>query len=118
MRGRRWMSSISVDEALIDADPATIYAAVGDLARGKAQWRPGVEIRPRGEISPDLVGGVVDMVVRRLPGGTSTLRFVEVSEKRDGPQRIHRRFRSRPARRTRRPPAGRPPHRQGGSRKS
>ncbi len=69
-----------VDEALIDADRATVYAAVGDLARGKAQWWPGVQIRPRGEIGPDLVGGVVDMVVRRLPGATSTLRIVEVRE--------------------------------------
>jgi uncharacterized protein YndB with AHSA1/START domain len=69
-----------VDETLIDADPATIYTAVGDLVRGKAQWWPGVEIRPRGEIGPGLVGGVFDMAVRRLPGGRSTLRIVEVRE--------------------------------------
>jgi Polyketide cyclase / dehydrase and lipid transport len=82
-----------VDEALIDADRATVYAATGDLARGKAQWWPGVEIRPRGEIGPDLVGGVFDMIVRRLPG-RSTLRIVEVRENEmiryeyvDGPTR-------------------------------
>jgi uncharacterized protein YndB with AHSA1/START domain len=68
-----------VDEALIDANPATVYAAVGDLSRGKAQWWPGVEIKPQGEIGPDLVGGVFAMVVRRLPG-RSTLRIIEVRE--------------------------------------
>jgi uncharacterized protein YndB with AHSA1/START domain len=66
-----------VDEALIPADVATVYSAVSDLTRGKAQWWPGVEIRPRGEIGPDLVGGVFDMLVRRLPGGSSTLRIIE-----------------------------------------
>jgi hypothetical protein len=69
-----------VDEAFVDADQATVYTALGDLIRGKAQWWPGVEIRPRGEIGPDLVGGVFDMVVSRLPGGRSTLRIVEVRE--------------------------------------
>jgi Polyketide cyclase / dehydrase and lipid transport len=67
-----------VDEEFIDADPATVYTALGHLIRGKAQWWPGVEIRPRGEIGPDLVGGVFDMVVGRLPG--STLRIGEVRE--------------------------------------
>jgi hypothetical protein len=53
-----------------------------------------VEIKPRGEIGADLVGGVSDMVVRRLPGGRSTLRIVEVRENEmirseyiDGPTR-------------------------------
>jgi hypothetical protein len=69
-----------VDEAFIDADQATVYTALGDLIRGKAQWWPGVKIRPRGEIGPDLVGGVFDMVVGRLPGGRSTLRIVDVRE--------------------------------------
>ena len=69
-----------VDEASIDADQATVYAAVGDLIRGTAQWWPGVEIRPREEIGRDLVGGVFDMVMGRLPGSRSTLRIVEVRE--------------------------------------
>jgi hypothetical protein len=69
-----------VDEALVDADRAAVYAAVADLTRGKAQWWPGVEIKPHGEISPDLVGGVFDMVVRRLPNGRSTLRIIEARE--------------------------------------
>jgi hypothetical protein len=68
-----------VDEALIEATPSTVDAAMGRLVRGKAQWWPGVELRPRGEIGPDLVGGVFDMIVHRLPS-RSTLRIVEVRE--------------------------------------
>src|SRR2546427_6497936 len=36
-----------------------------------------VEIKPRGEIDTELVGGVFDMIVRRLPGGNGTLRVIE-----------------------------------------
>lgn len=57
-----------IDEALIDADRATVYAALGDLIRGKAQWwLPAVEVRPRTEIGSDLVGAVYGLAVRRLP---------------------------------------------------
>ena len=68
-----------IDEALIDADQATVYAALGDLIRGKAQWwLPAVEVRPRTEIGSDLAGAVYDLIVRRLPGPRSTLRIAEV----------------------------------------
>jgi uncharacterized protein YndB with AHSA1/START domain len=69
-----------VDESFINATPARVYAAVGDLTRGKAQWWPRVEIRPRGEIGPDLVGGVFKMIIGPLPVGRSTLRILEVRE--------------------------------------
>jgi uncharacterized protein YndB with AHSA1/START domain len=69
-----------VDEALIDADPASVYAAIAQLSRGRSQWWPGVEIKPHGEIPADLVGGVFDEARRRLPGPNSTLRIVEARE--------------------------------------
>jgi hypothetical protein len=45
----------TVDEAIIDADPVTVYTAIEDLIRGKAQWwLPALESTPRGELGPDL----------------------------------------------------------------
>jgi Polyketide cyclase / dehydrase and lipid transport len=81
VRGRAEMDEVDlVDEGLIDADPVTVYLAIRDLVQGKAQWWAGVEIRPRGEIGPDLVGAVFDMIVHRLPAGRSTLRILEARE--------------------------------------
>jgi uncharacterized protein YndB with AHSA1/START domain len=70
-----------VAEAIVDADRSAVYAAVNDFTPARVQWwLPRMEVRPRGEIGADLVGGVFELLPRRPRGPGSTLRIVEARE--------------------------------------
>jgi uncharacterized protein YndB with AHSA1/START domain len=70
-----------VSEGIVDADPTAVYAAVNDFTPARAQWwLPQVEVRPRGEIDADLVGGVFELLPRRPRVPRSTLRIIEARE--------------------------------------
>lgn len=70
-----------VAEGIVDADQTAVYAAIGDSTRGRAQWwLPRMEVRPRGEIGADMVGGVFELLPRRPRGPGATLRVVEARE--------------------------------------
>jgi uncharacterized protein YndB with AHSA1/START domain len=70
-----------VDEAIIGADPATVFKALIDEASGRTHWwMPRMELKPRGE--QGQVGSVVDITVHR-PGTTKfSERATEVIEGR------------------------------------
>jgi hypothetical protein len=76
------MSEIDVvDEAIIDADPATVAKAIRDESMGKTHWwLPYWEAKPRGNIPPDQVGGMIDITVRRRATVRFTAKTVEVTE--------------------------------------
>lgn len=65
------MSEIdAVDEAIIDADPATVARAIEDESMGKSHWwLPSLEMEPHRDIPPSQVGGLVDTIVHgtRVP---------------------------------------------------
>lgn len=70
-----------VDEALIDADPATVYRAVVDEFMGRTRWAARhVEEKPRGLIPPNRVGGLFDVTVHRFATPRSIARTTEVTE--------------------------------------
>jgi hypothetical protein len=70
------------DEAIIDADPATVSKAIMDEAAGKTHWwLPYWEARPRGDIPPDRVGGTFDITVRRGVTVRFAAKIVEITDK-------------------------------------
>ncbi len=75
------MSEIDlIDEAQIEADPATIRAALIDEAMGKTYWwRPHWEARQRGGIPPDQVGGMIDVTVHSAITVRFTARTAEIA---------------------------------------
>ncbi len=77
------MSEIdAVDEAIIDADPTTVARALTDEAMGKSHWwLPSLEMEPHGDIPPNQVGGLVDIIVHGPRGPARwTYRTAQVSE--------------------------------------
>ena len=77
------MSEIDVvDEAIIDADPATVAKAITDEAAGKTHWwLPLWEAKQRGDIPPDQVGGIFDITVHGRRGTVKwTDKTIEVTE--------------------------------------
>jgi len=70
-----------VDEAIIDADPATVARAIRDEAMGKTHWwLPYWETKPRGNIPTDQVGGMTDITVHKGVTVRFTAKTVEVTE--------------------------------------
>ena len=70
-----------VDEAIIEADVATVFKAITDEAAGKTHWwRPYWEGKPRGGIPPDQVGGMIDITVRKRATVRFTAKTVEVTQ--------------------------------------
>lgn len=69
------MKDIDVtDEALLDASPAEVFAAVADEATGRSGWwRPTLELYPRPGAPAGQVGSVFDI---RIPG-RRPIRFTE-----------------------------------------
>jgi uncharacterized protein YndB with AHSA1/START domain len=60
-----------VDEAVLAADPATVFQALLDEAMAITRWwLPHLEMKPRGGTPPNQVGGVVDITIHR-PGKPS-----------------------------------------------
>ena len=71
------------DEAIIDADPATVLKAIADESMGKTHWwLPCWEGKPRGDIPYDQVSGMIDVTVHKGPTVRFTLKTVEVTENR------------------------------------
>jgi hypothetical protein len=69
------------DAAVIDADPAAVRGAIIDEAAGRTHWwAPHWQGRPRGDIPPDRVGGMFDVVVRSGITVRFTVKVVEISE--------------------------------------
>ena len=68
------------DEALIRAGPAVVYQAILDELTGKTHWSPYVEMKPRGEIPANQVGGIVDITVHRPGTPKFTSKTIEVIE--------------------------------------
>lgn len=68
------------DEALIGAGPTVVYQAILDELTGKTHWSPYVEMKPRGEIPANQVGGMVDITVHRLGTPKFTSKTIEVIE--------------------------------------
>jgi hypothetical protein len=69
-----------MDEALIGAGPAVVYQAILDELTGKTHWSPYVEMKPRGEIPANQVGGIVDITVHRPGTPKFTSKTIEVIE--------------------------------------
>jgi hypothetical protein len=78
------MSEIDVvDEAIIDADPATVAKAItSDEAAGKTHWwLPLWEAKQRGDIPPNQVGGMIDITVHGRRGTVKfTAKTTEIKE--------------------------------------
>jgi len=69
------------DEAIIDADPATVSRALIDEAAGRTHWwLPYWEAKPHGDIPPDRVGGMFDIIVRRGVVIRFTAKLVEITD--------------------------------------
>ncbi len=70
------------DETTINAEPATVLRALIDEAAGRTHWwLPHWEARPHGDIPPDRVGGMFDIIVRRGVTVKWTAKVVEVTDK-------------------------------------
>ena len=70
-----------VDEAIIDADPTTVYEALLDEVKGSTNWwMPHWEATPRGDTSAGQVGGIVDITVRHAGTTRFTAKTTEVIE--------------------------------------
>jgi hypothetical protein len=78
---RKMLEIDAEDSALIDADPAAVRRAIVDEAAGRTHWwSPYWEATPRGDIPPDRVGGMYDVVVHSGVTVRFTARVVEISE--------------------------------------
>lgn len=61
-----------VDEAIINAEPSTVYKPLMDEYEGVTSWwMPHWEAKPRGNVPFSQLGGIVDVTVHR----TGTPRF-------------------------------------------
>lgn len=66
------------DEAIISADPQTVFQALIDLASGRAQWwLPDLDAVPHGSTAADRVGALTDVTVHRPSTPRFTARTVE-----------------------------------------
>ena len=74
---------VVIDEAIIDADPLTVFRALIDEVNGRTHWwMPSLEAKPRGEKPFGQAGSVIDITVH-VPGTTKiTTRITEVIEGR------------------------------------
>jgi hypothetical protein len=70
-----------VDEAIIDADPASTYDALLNEFRGSTDWwMPHWEARPRGHIPVGQVGAVVEIIARGSGTSMFTAKITQVIE--------------------------------------
>jgi len=76
------MSRIDVvDEAIIDADPASVFKALIDEVNGRTHWwMPTLEAKPRDEKPFGQVGSVIDITVHHPRTTKFSGRVTEVIE--------------------------------------
>ena len=56
-----------VDEAIIDAEPYTVFKALLDEIEGaRSWWMPHWEAKPRGNVPFSQPGGIIDITVHRI----------------------------------------------------
>lgn len=72
---------VVVDEAIIDADPSSVFKALIDEVNGRTSWwKPSLEAKPRGGKPFGQVGSVIDITVHRPSTPKITARLTEVIE--------------------------------------
>jgi hypothetical protein len=78
---RKMLEIDAEDSAIIDAEPGAVRRAIIDEAAGRTHWwLPHWQARPRGDIPPDRVGGMFEVVVRSGVTVRFTAKVVEISE--------------------------------------
>jgi hypothetical protein len=71
------------DETTINAEPATVLKTLVNEAAGRTHWwLPHWEGKPHGDILPDQVGGMFDIIVRRGITVRFTAKVVEITDKK------------------------------------
>jgi uncharacterized protein YndB with AHSA1/START domain len=77
------MSTIIVaDEALIDADPSTVFNAIVDELGGITHWwMPHAESKFRGNTEKvNQVGSIIDLTIHSIVTSTFSERFTEITQ--------------------------------------
>jgi uncharacterized protein YndB with AHSA1/START domain len=70
-----------VDEAIIDADPATVYKALINEVKGSTHWwMPYWESKPRGDITVGQVGAITDITAHSAGTTKFTVKTTEIIE--------------------------------------
>jgi uncharacterized protein YndB with AHSA1/START domain len=70
-----------VDEAIIDADPSTVFKALIDECNGRTHWwMPSLEAKPRARNPSGEEGSIIDLTVHRFGTPKLAVRVANVVE--------------------------------------